>query len=153
MKRIVAIRVRGTVAVRREIADTLKMLNLTRRNHAVVVDDRKPTLGMLKKAKDYIAYGEISEDTFERLLLERGRLPGDKRVDEKYVKSKTEKTLKKFIKSYFAGEVDLDELGIKRVFRLHPPRKGLETITKGYMRGGALGYRGEKINALLERMI
>jgi large subunit ribosomal protein L30 len=153
MKRIVAIRVRGTVGVRREIADTLRMLSLTRRNHAVIVDDRDTYRGMLKKAKDYLTYGEISEETLQRLLLERGRLPGDKRIDEKYIKSKTDKTLKKFMKSFLTGETDLGQLGIKPVFRLHPPRKGLEEVNKPFGRGGALGYRGTRINELLEKMI
>jgi large subunit ribosomal protein L30 len=153
MTRLIAIRVRGTVAVRRQIADTLTMLSLTRRNHAVIVKDTPPLRGMLDKAKDYITFGELSADVCERLLLERGRLPGDKPIDEKHVKSATEKTLKKFVKSFLDGETDLDALGIKKVFRLHPPRKGLEEINKPYGRGGALGYRGEKLNELVEKMM
>jgi len=153
MKRIAAIRVRGTVGVRKDIKDTLKMLSLTRVNHCVIVDDRDTYMGMLEKAKDYITYGEISQEVCERLLLTRARLPGDKPIDEKHIKSKTDMTPKKFVKSYFAGKKSLEELGIKKVFRLHPPKKGLEDIKTGYKRGGALGYRGQAINELLERMI
>jgi large subunit ribosomal protein L30 len=40
------------------------------------------------------------------------------------------------------------------VFRLHPPSKGFKgKIKRGYGSGGELGYRGEKINELLRRML
>jgi len=39
------------------------------------------------------------------------------------------------------------------VFRLNPPKKGYKSIKKSYKEGGALGYRGEKINNLIQRMI
>ncbi|MCK5561102.1 MAG: 50S ribosomal protein L30, partial [Thermoplasmata archaeon] len=41
----------------------------------------------------------------------------------------------------------------KPIIRLHPPRKGYEGIKRAYTVGGALGYRGKKINELLARMI
>ena len=47
--RVIAIRVRGRTGVRKEVADTLKMLRLHRVNHAVVIDDRPSYWGMLKK--------------------------------------------------------------------------------------------------------
>jgi len=66
------------------------------------------------------------------------------------------------------GEIDKDTLealllkwgrfegkvGIKP-FRLHPPRKGYGRggVKRQFTEGGALGYRGEKINELLRRMI
>ncbi len=42
-----------------------------------------------------------------------------------------------------------------KTFRLHPPKKGWERkgIKKPLKQGGALGYRGEKINELIKRMI
>ena len=45
-----------------------------------------------------------------------------------------------------------DVPGLKPLFRLHPPRKGYEGIKRSFKEGGALGYRAEKINALLRRM-
>jgi large subunit ribosomal protein L30 len=43
---------------------------------------------------------------------------------------------------------------IKPVFRLHPPWGGLRGSKKRSIReGGALGYRGEKINEPIERML
>ena len=37
--------------------------------------------------------------------------------------------------------------------RMHPPRKGYEGILRSLSNGGALGYRGEKVNELIKRMI
>ncbi|MDP2750281.1 MAG: uL30 family ribosomal protein [Nanoarchaeota archaeon] len=61
------------------------------------------------------------------------------------------------------GEIDDETLKLlkekrdqgKKYFRLNPPRKGFERkgIKVSFKAGGALGYRGEKINGLLKRMI
>ena len=59
MNRLAVIRVRGRVDVRNDIKDTLKMLNLTKSNHCVIIDDRESFLGMLQKVKDYVTYGPI----------------------------------------------------------------------------------------------
>lgn len=42
--------------------------------------------------------------------------------------------------------------GDKKVFRLSPPSKGYKSIKKPFPKGD-LGYRGDKINDLLERML
>jgi large subunit ribosomal protein L30 len=39
-----------------------------------------------------------------------------------------------------------------KVFRLHPPSRGLRSVKLHFPKGD-LGYRGEKINELLKRMV
>ncbi|MBW2996086.1 uL30 family ribosomal protein [Candidatus Woesearchaeota archaeon] len=62
------------------------------------------------------------------------------------------------------GEIDDETLALlkekkqekeKKFFRLHPPRKGFERkgIKLPFKVGGALGYRGNKINDLIKKMI
>ncbi len=153
MKRVVAVRVRGTVKVRKEIADTLTMLNLTKPHHAVVVDDRPTYLGMLDKTKDYITYGEIEQPVLEALLRKWARLQGDQKISDEYVKEKTGQTIKKFAANVMKFENELDDIGIKKVFRLHPPRKGHKDIKRAFSQGGSLGYRGSEINDLVRRMM
>jgi large subunit ribosomal protein L30 len=152
-QKIAVVRVRGTVKVRKDIEDTLSMLNLSKPHQAVILDDRPTYLGMLNKAKDYITYGEIEPDVLETLLLKWGRVEGNKRVTEAYVKEKTGQTIKQFIKTVMNLEKDLDDLEIKKVFRLHPPRKGYRNIKRAFTQGGDVGYRGTEINTLLRRMI
>ncbi len=153
MKRIVAVRVRGTVKVRRGIEDTMTMLNLTKPHQIVVVDDRSTYLGMLKKAKDYITYGEIEQRVLEQLLRKWGRLEGNERLTEKYVKEKTGQTIAEFTESVMKFEKELQELEIKKVFRAHPPRKGHKNIKRAFTQSGSLGYRGSAVNELIKRMI
>jgi large subunit ribosomal protein L30 len=152
-QKIAVVRVRGTVKVRKDIQDTLSMLNLSKPHQTVILDDRPVYLGMLNKAKDYITYGEIEPDVMETLLLKWGRVEGNKRVTEAYVKEKTGQTVKQFIKTVMNFEKDLDDLEIKKVFRLHPPRKGYRDIKRAFTQGGDVGYRGTEINTLLRRMI
>jgi hypothetical protein len=75
------------------------------------------------KCKDYIAYGEIDGETYSMLAEKRTR-KGPDGADKKY-------------------------------FTLHPPRGGFEKggIKKSFPNGGALGYRGAKMNDLIRKMI
>jgi len=86
---------------------------------------------------------------------------GLKRVNTLAVfpESETFNGMIKKIESFVAwGEVSEDvlkllkEKGDKNVFRLNPPKKGLKSIRKAYPRGD-LGYRGDKINDLIKRML
>ena len=43
--------------------------------------------------------------------------------------------------------------GIRPLFRLTPPKGGWRSTKKPFARGGALGYRGPKINELVQRMV
>ena len=80
------IRARSDRGVTKKIRDTMMMLNLTRVNHATLVPENVTYLGMLKKSKDYITWGEVDADTIETLLKERGRMVGDKPVDDAAIK-------------------------------------------------------------------
>ena len=149
------VRVRGSVGVRGDIADTLKMLRLHRVNHCVVVPNTETYKGMLNKAKDYITYGEIDKDTLVKLILKRGRLPGNKRLNEEKIKELMDLSVEELAEKIVNDEILLKNTPLKPVFRLHPPRKGYDKagIKKPFSVGGALGYRGSEINTLLEKMM
>lgn len=153
MKHLAVVRIRGQVGVRATIKDTLGMLKLFNVGNCIVIDDRESYNGMLQKSKDYITFGEINPEVMKTLILKWGRLPGDKRIDEDFVKEKTGLDVDAFVDAVFKFEHDISELGIKNVFRLHPPRGGYKDTKRGFGQGGSLGDRGEAINTLLERMI
>ncbi len=125
MTKIAIVRIRGGIRVSDKINDTLDMLRLYRQNYCVVYEKTPSVTGMLRKVKDYVAWGEIDDDTVKMLLEKRGEPHPD---DKKKVKS---------------------------FFRLSPPKGGFEKkgIKKAYKEGGALGYRGAKIKDLILRMI
>jgi len=148
------VQVRGTVNTRREIKDTLKMLRLHHVNHCVVIPNTPEYLGMVRKVKDYVAYGEIDEDTLVTVMQTRGRLTGNRRLTDEYVKEhSTFGSIAEFARALYQGGVTFTDLpGLKPVLRLHPPRKGFLTIKRTFQQGGALGYYGKEINSLLYTM-
>ncbi|EDY36535.1 ribosomal protein L30P [Aciduliprofundum boonei T469] len=152
---LAVIRVRGRTGVRREISDTLKMLNLTRINHCVLIPETPSYKGMLQKVKDYVTWGEINKDTLERLIRTRGRLYGDEPITDKYVKEKMGfENISALADAIVEGKVLYKDIpNVKPIFRLHPPLKGWEKTKRHFTEGGALGYRGEKINELILRML
>lgn len=150
------IRLRGDVNVRPEIKYTLRLLRLHSVNHCVVVEENAYNKGMIRKVKDYVAWGDISEDTFENVLKDRGRLEGGKRLTEEYLRENTSLgSIKELAHTLYEGELkmkDLMKYKIKPIFRLHPPRKGHRGIKRSVKEGGELGYHGDKINELLYKM-
>ncbi|MBS3815249.1 MAG: 50S ribosomal protein L30 [Hadesarchaea archaeon] len=155
MSKLAVIRVRGTVDVRGEVTDTLKSLRLTRPNHCVILEENSNTKGMLQKVKDYITWGSINEENLEKLLRKRGRLKGDKSLTNEIVSNNTQyDTISEFAKAVLDEEAELSDIEeLKEVFRLRPPKKGYKSTQRSFQDRGALGYRGEKINDLIGRMI
>lgn len=152
---LAAIRVRGKVGVRGDIADTMAMLRLRRQNHCVLLQDTDAVRGMLKKTKDYITWGEVDAEVLAKLLLKRGRARGRRRVSDAYVKANSRfKSIWDLSQAIAAGEAKLTDVdGLVPVIRLHPPQKGYEGVKRSFVNGGALGYRGGQISKLLDRMI
>jgi len=139
---IAIIRISGEVKLRKEIIETLNRLRIKRKYSCVVLKPTKENLGMVKKARDFIAYGEIKKEVFENLIEKRGKLiDKNKKIDVKKISMEIENG-----KSY-------EELNLKPFFRLHPPRGGIDS-KKGFGdKKGVLGDNQEKINDLILRML
>jgi large subunit ribosomal protein L30 len=122
---IAAIRLRSRRGIRHDIESTMSMLNLHNKYYCSLLRPVPSTVGMLEKVKDFITWGEVSSELAKTLVEKRGEKD-----------PKDSKRMKKF-------------------FRLHPPTGGFRSrgMKAHYTRGGDLGYRGEKINDLLKRMI
>jgi len=152
---IIAVRVRGTISAPREVRETLQMLNLKRNNYAVLIDNRPSFIGMLKTAQNFVTWGEPSKEVVKMLVKEKGRLIGDKKLTDDYVKKFGYNSLDDLIEEIFNCKVEYWKLpNIKPYFRLHPPKKGFKgKIKKPYNVGGELGYRGREIDNLVKRML
>jgi len=152
---LLAVRVRGVISASKDVRATLKMLNMKRNNHAVLIDDRPAYLGMLKEVQNYVTWGEPTKETVRMLIEKRGRLVGDKRISEDYIKKLGYKSLDELVEAVYNCSVSYGKLpGVKPYFRLHPPSKGFKgKVKKSYQAGGEAGYRGEAINELVQRMI
>lgn len=154
--RIAIIRIRGTVRTSKRVEDTLTKLKLFKKNHCAIIKDTPDMKGMLMRIKDCCTFGEIDAKTFEELLTKRGRIIGGKPLTEAWVRQQSKMDIKQFADKFMKGETELKDVpGLKPYFKLNPPRKGFEKegIKKPYSTGGALGYRKDKINELIGRMI
>ena len=138
---ICVIRIRGEVGVKRDVEETLNRLRLKKKYSCVVFNKpREEQLGMIKKVKDFTAFGEISNELFEKLIEKRGQpVDKSKKINAKEAVKEIEKGKK------------YEELNMKPFFRLHPPRGGIKS--KESFPKGVLGNHKEKINELLERML
>ena len=155
-KVILAIRVRGHVRVRPQIEDTLDKLLLNRLHQARLIKATPSMEGMITKAKDYITWGEPTEDLILKLLTKRGRLSGNKRLTDAYVKKNSNlSSIKALAKAIASGKATMSDVeGLKPIFRLTPPKKGFKGNKKlSVGMGGITGYRGEGINELTQRML
>lgn len=150
----IAVRVRGHAGVRGEIADTMSHLRLHKVNHAVVVPKNESYTGMLRKARDYIAYGELDVETLAQALKTRARLEGDAPLTDEYLaKSSKFRTIDELAQAIASGSASLKDVpGLKPVLRMNPPRKGYGGNKRHYPMG-ALGDWGAEINDLVRRMV
>jgi len=156
MKNIAVVRIRGKIGLRKGIKDTLNMLRLFNKNYCIVLNNKPQNIGMIKKVKDYVTWGEIEEETLKSLLKKRGKLPGKKQLTNEYMKEKLKIDIDSFTKEVLEGKKSLKDLpGLKLFFRLKPPIGGFERkgIKVPFSLGGTLGYRKEKINILIKKML
>jgi large subunit ribosomal protein L30 len=147
------VRVRGTIHARHDIVDALRVLHLTRANHATVVPERPEFRGMISRVQGYVTWGEADPKTVGLLLEHRGVTESGEALTPEHL-------------SEVSGTKDLNELatrvtqhglmgvdGLRPLFRLTPPKGGWRSTKKPFARGGALGHRGAAINELVQRMV
>jgi large subunit ribosomal protein L30 len=68
---ICVIRIKGQVGLNKDIKETLDRMRLKRKFSCVVLEPTKENLGMIKKVKNQIAYGELKEDVYKKLVEKR----------------------------------------------------------------------------------
>ena len=69
---IAVIRIRGHVALNKKVKETLNRLRLRRKYSCIVLEKpNESQLGMIKSLRDFVAFGEISEDTYKKLVEKR----------------------------------------------------------------------------------
>jgi large subunit ribosomal protein L30 len=70
---IAAVKVRGSIDADEKVTATFNSLNLDSTNQVILLKDEASSKGMLNKVKDYVTYGEVSEETVEALEERAGR--------------------------------------------------------------------------------
>lgn len=137
----VAIRISGMVKVQSKTEETLFRLRLRRKYSAVLLEENPVNGRILKKIRDFVAYGRISEENIIKLIELRGQKTKDyKKIESKKIASEL-------------GKKKLSDFGLKPFFRLHPPRGGIESKKHFGVGKGVLGDNKDNINKLLNRML
>ncbi|PJC45687.1 hypothetical protein CO037_00235 [Candidatus Pacearchaeota archaeon CG_4_9_14_0_2_um_filter_30_8] len=70
---ICIIRIKGQVGINKDVKETLFRLRLRRKYSCITLETTKENMGMLKKVRSFVSYGEISKETYEELLKKRGK--------------------------------------------------------------------------------
>jgi len=155
MPAIAVIRVRGHAKIQHQAVETMDMMKLTRVNHCVVLPQNETTKGMIQRVKDYVTWGELGHEGLARLLFQKGEVSGGARLTDAYVKENSKfQSILSLAKAIDKGEARISDVkGLKPVIRLPPPRHGYESTRKTVADGGAIGYRGEEIVKLIDRML
>ena len=111
--------------------------------------------GMLQRINSFITYGEPTKETVTMMIQKRALLAGDKKLTEEYLTKIGYKSVEALAEDIVSCKIQYGKLpDIQARFRLHPPSKGYKGKTKkGFKAGGEAGYRGEAINALVQRMV
>lgn len=137
---ILAIRISGLVKIDRDVEETLYRMRLRRKYVAVLLEDNANNRKLLKRIRNFIAFGNINDNVLEKLIETRGKSIDGKKIDAKKIVQEINKK-------------SLEKAGLKPFFRLHPPRKGIESKKHFGVGKGVLGDNKDKINDLVERML
>jgi len=155
---LLAIRLKGEFGAPVDMQRLLEGLRLKNKFNAVLLENDSVAKGSLRRAKDFVTFGEISSKEMAALLKERGELFGGLRLSDKAAQENFGKqSIDELVTALTHGDLSLKALwakGLKPVFRLRPPSGGFEKSTKRpYGSGGELGYRGPVISSLVSKMI
>ncbi len=140
---IVLIRIAGLVNMKQELEETLFRMRMRKKYTCVILNETPEVMGMIAKVRNLVAYGKINEETLVSLIKARAKKIGDS-------KAKIENA-EKIAKEVLAGK-NLEDLGIKPFFGLHPARGGIKN-TKLHYPKGVLGDNKEDINKLIGKML
>ena len=71
---IAVIRITGQINLSADIVETFQRLKLKKKYTCIVIEKMTDVQeGMIKKVKDFVAYGEINKETYDKLVEKRGQ--------------------------------------------------------------------------------
>jgi large subunit ribosomal protein L30 len=148
------VNLRGLVNTRAPVRTTLEQLHLAKRFNATIIADNEAHRGMLRLAKEHVAWCRADATTAEKLLRQRSEKSDGHRFEESELSKFGCSTFVELAKAMEEGKASLDgSQGMRQFFRLNSPRGGLKkSIRRQYRDGGLLG-ENELLPKLVERMI
>ena len=68
---IAVIRIKGQIGLRKDVVATLDRLRLRKNFTCVIIEPTKENLGRIKKVENQVAFGEINDETYKKLVEKR----------------------------------------------------------------------------------
>merc|ERR1712098_986127 len=155
-------RIRGINGVHPKPRKVLQLFRLRQINNGVFIKLNKATLNMLKIAEPYVAWGVPNLKTVRELIYKRGygkvnhsRIPlTDNAIIEKALGSKNIICMEDLIHEIFTvGGNFKYASNFLWPFKLSSPLGGWRRKYNHFNDGGDFGFRDEKIDALVKKMI
>jgi len=105
---LAVIRLRGSIKMKNDIKDALKILNLKKINTMIMIDKNDSNIGMIRKVENFAAWGEINNDILNEI---KNRYGDSKVIGMKPPKGGLKSIKKKFPKGNlgYCGE-NINEL-------------------------------------------
>lgn len=77
--KIAIIRIKGQVKVRHDFKETMNRLGLKTKYSCLIMENpKKEEMGMIEKIRNFVAFGEINEETLKKLVEARGKFSKSK---------------------------------------------------------------------------
>jgi large subunit ribosomal protein L7e len=158
----VVTRIRGIIGIGPKVKKILQLLRLRQIHNTVFVKVNKSTINMLRLIEPYIAYGYPNLKTVKNLVYKRGfgkvnkqRIPiADNSVIEQVLGKFNIICCEDLIHEIFtAGPHFKEASNFLWPFKLSSPNGGFKKKLLHFNEGGDAGNRGDKINALIARMV
>ena len=67
MSKIAVVLIRSGIRSSQDVLDTLKMMNLKRKNNCAILENTPVNLGKIRKVKDLVTWGEVNEEILGEL--------------------------------------------------------------------------------------
>lgn len=153
MPGFLVVNLRGLVNTPAGVRETLKNLHLETRFRATLVPDTPDYRGMLRRAKEHVAWCEAKPELTLKMIEKRGRVEGKTPITDDVVKALGYSKLSDLAKALSDGKTTLNAVGVKPSVALSPPKGGFRRSTRRlYSQGGVLGHNPE-LPKLVEAMI
>jgi len=159
---LLVVRVRGHNGLTTQLSKIFAMLGLPSINTARVLRMTRSTGRMFKIIEPYITWGYPSLKSISDLIYKRGRLrEGEKRVPitdnlliEKHLGHLGIICVEDLVHELHKGGQHLNAINKELCsFKLNPPLGKFRNKRVTFEKGGDVGFRGEKIDELIQKMV
>jgi large subunit ribosomal protein L30 len=150
---LLVVNLHGAINSSAPVRKALNELWVVRKFSASVVGDDAPTVGMLKRCKDYVAWTPIEEGLLSDLLEKKGMVSTTRRLDQDALKKLGFKNHKDMAAKMVKEQSRLSaNPGVLPFFRLAPPRGGFRrSLRRQSTEKGMLG-NNPKLEEVVRRM-